>query len=986
MENDKYREENKHLNQINIAVDNKLKNLDKKIKEATKELTEMNHSATDTDFIVLGKQKQKYDDICDIMGSPYFARMNFKFDGEKFPETIYIGKIGIDFDDYKNNIVDWRAPIGDIFYKGSLGHCNYMFTDARGMIHTISGTKLLKRSIEIKDRMLVRIQDLETLAETKEKELELADKYLIEILQESSSSRLKDIIATIQENQNNIIREELNKIVFIQGCAGSGKSTIALHRIAYLLYYYRENLTEKDILVIAPNKLFLEYISRLLPDLGAVNIRQETFLSFAESIIGRQISYEKLDIEKNDKEIELFNKGQLKFKEVIDKYSDYLLENAIPKKPLSIFGRILLTREQLRKIFIDDFSTYKLNERIEKFKNYIEKLIQEKIKEYILEKEEQYNKIIDEFKREAGEYTHFQRELSELVTEKENVIKRINKQANIIINEYLRKIDNIDAIQKYTELITDKMILSLSSFEIITIEDMNNIITEGKKGLREDDIAGILYLYAKLNNINKNLYKHIVIDESQDLSLFEIYILKSFVYNNSFTILGDINQRIIPNKLENNEVAIANLFDNAKNFKKFRLNRSYRSSYEIMMFAKEILKFYSMGKEYLPDPIERHGDKPLIIGKNSDNEIVNEIINQITNREQRYKNTAIVFRTLESCKKYYELLNNKIKIDLITGENSYNGGVCIFPAYLTKGLEFDMVIIGDCDNKSYENNQLERNLLYVQSTRAMHSLVIMYNGTMSPLLLKIGKEFYNEVETDQGKSIKIRTAKETLVMMLNAKFGGINEQIEEIIKEELDYDKIQDYLRKVAVENDINNIFGIKNDIIGPNKNIISEQIEEDKKIENLSENKKGKNFQDDSFFNNLIDNLINDKIAESVIEYPYKSHSWIIESPKIAKKIIDKSVFFYNETGIPNDIIYFFGIKEIKSKNRIDIILNYNGDSYKAYFERDLINRAKLRWDKQFGMIVSDIISKNLEKPKRKDLMMTFQKIDNFIYNVDFI
>ena len=230
-----------------------------------------------------------------------------------------------------------------------------------------------------------------------------------------------------------------------------------------------------------------------------------------------------------------------------------------------------------------------------------------------------------------------------------------------------------------------------------------------------------------------------------------------------------------------------------------------------MMFAKEILKFNSVNKDYLPEPIERHGSKPMIIGKGSDEEIISEIKELVDNRDKRYLNVAIVFRNIQNCKKYYNLIKDKLDINLITEEKNYNGGICIFPAYLTKGLEFDMVIIGDCDNKNYRNNQLETNLLYVQSSRAMHSLTIMYSGAMSPLLTKIGKEFYDEKETDREKLIKIKALKDSLLTILTCKFGSVNEKFEEIIKEEFDYNEIQQLIMKASIVNNINEIFADKN-------------------------------------------------------------------------------------------------------------------------------------------------------------------------------
>ena len=260
------RDEYIHLDLVNKCIEGKIEYLKNKVKIHKENINSNENGLNEVELISYEKTIKQYNDVSDVQNTPYFARMDFKFSGEDEAEIIYIGKVGIDFENDKANITDWRTPLGNIYYKGSLGECDEVFIDSKGKINTISGEKLLKRSIEIKDKKIIKIQDLETVAETKAKEQEIADKYLIEVLEHSSSSKLKDIIATIQAVQNGIIRQELNKIVYIQGCAGSGKSTIALHRIAYLLYQYNDKLKDEDILVIAPNKLFVEYIGRLLPD------------------------------------------------------------------------------------------------------------------------------------------------------------------------------------------------------------------------------------------------------------------------------------------------------------------------------------------------------------------------------------------------------------------------------------------------------------------------------------------------------------------------------------------------------------------------------------------------------------------------------------------------------------------------------------------------------------------------------------------------
>ena len=538
---------------------------------------------------------------------------------------------------------------------------------------------------------------------------------------------------------------------------------------------------------------------------------QNTFSNFVETIIGKKIDFIKNNIDNQEMKINKFDKGSLAYKNVIDNYINDIIKSIVPKNDLTLYSNVILSRDEFKKIFLEDFSSYKLNERILKTKSYIEKIYNEKIGDYVRLKENEYNLLIEDLKSEAVAYPKLQKEVSEIVNEKEIVIKRILRQAKVILNEYLNQLKEINSLDKYLELVTNRAILGYNSINIISKDDVNSILERGKQGLFEDDLAAILYLHSKINLINRYYFKHIVIDESQDLSPFEIYSLRSYVYNNSFTIVGDINQRIIPNKLSYDEELINYIFEDKVNLKTYKLSKSYRSSYEIMMFAKEILKFNSVNKDYLPEPIERHGSKPMIIGKGSDEEIISEIKELVDNRDKRYLNVAIVFRNIQNCKKYYNLIKDKLDINLITEEKNYNGGICIFPAYLTKGLEFDMVIIGDCDNKNYRNNQLETNLLYVQSSRAMHSLTIMYSGAMSPLLTKIGKGFYDEKETDREKLIKIKALKDSLLTILTCKFGSVNEKFEEIIKEEFDYNEIQQLIMKASIVNNINEIFADKN-------------------------------------------------------------------------------------------------------------------------------------------------------------------------------
>lgn len=803
-----FEEENKHLNQVMSSMDDKEKELREKIKgQNLKNLGDIPIKRKIADEDVALEQsniyKNRLNRIINSRTSPYFGRVDIKFDDEPRKRAYYIGKMGVDLDDENLNIIDWRTPIGDAFYKGGLGEFEVEVEEKRGKSVVVKGKKYLKRAIDIKDKKITKITDMEVAVEKGYEDL--IDSNLLECLDGTSDIRLKEIVATIQEEQNRIIREDVNKTVYIQGCAGSGKTTIALHRVAYLIF--KNNLKDEDILVIAPNKLFIDYISSTLPDLGSKDVKQLTYRQFAESVLDDKVPIMKDNEEeisiKSEEEIDLLKiKGSIKFKKIIDNYIDRVIDELIPNQSISIFGEVLYSHDDLKEIFNKQFSVFKLNEGLSSFKTFIEKSSREKLLAIIKGIKEKYKKELDYFAVVFKDNPSDKNYITNIEIERDSLIKRVEKYLNIVLDEYFKKFKRLSFIQCYLELMSNRGMLSAASEGIIDNNYIDKLIMFTSKGLTEQDIPPMLYLYCRLNDIKSRRFRHIVVDESQDLSPFELYTLNEFAYASSFTILGDVNQSIVPYK-DLNKDTLSQVFESNKNTMIYNLNRSYRSSYEIIMLARELISG-TTNPEYVPIPIKRHGPKPIVINRNTDQQITEEILKHIKLEHKNIRNIAIIFKTVDRCYKAYETLKNSVSLNIVTAKSSeYKGGITIIPAYLTKGLEFDMVIIPDADSTNYGDNKLDRNLLYVQVTRALHSLIILYKDKITPLLERISSDFYEDEETERDKQVKLKSTKEILVMLIKTKFGSIPIELEDKINNEKDYKKIQQYIEKVALEKDI---------------------------------------------------------------------------------------------------------------------------------------------------------------------------------------
>ena len=584
--------------------------------------------------------------------TPYFARIDFESKANN--EKCYIGKLGVQ--DYDNNIitVDWRAPISSLYYDSNIGECSYEAPDG-----TIKGNLTLKRQYTIENSKLINFNDVDTVSN---------DELLKPYLSVSADNRLKNIVSTIQAEQNKIIREKLGKNIVIQGIAGSGKTTVALHRIAYLVYNNRDLYKPSDYMVIGPNKFFVNYISGILPDLDVNGVSEYTIEEVFEKYVD-----ENYTINNNLDKITDFDniskvKTSLELKNKINEYFKTI--EILPNEDFKIKNEKIISKSIIKELY-DEINP----------KYY--KSIKLKIDRLIL----LINKYVDTNK--------------ESITT--NLIKR--KVSGEIINEFKNNINIY--LKKYFKVLNLKIkkiyIDILNSLNIDTREINNNKIDI-------EDIPPLLYIkYLLMGDNTFDNYKHVVIDEAQDYGQFAFYVLNKIFKNATFSIYGDLAQSLYTYRSIDNWECLNNTF---KDLEILKLNKSYRTTIEIMEEANKINKKLNLTEAI---PVIRHGDEVEYTN--------NDLVYLINKLKENYKTIAVITKTQDEADNLYKTLKDKIDINLINKNNlNYDNNINILPSYLSKGLEFDSVIIVDSFDK--ENN-IDLKLLYVSMTRALHKLLIL---------------------------------------------------------------------------------------------------------------------------------------------------------------------------------------------------------------------------------------------------------------------
>lgn len=660
------------------------------------------------------KLKDKYEKMLE---SPYFGRIDFTEDDEVDTQNCYVGLSNLIDEDYDFLVYDWRAPISSMFYDYEIGQASYDCPEG-----LISGEITKKRQYKIKDGKIEYMFD---------SNLNIEDDVLQELLGKNSDEKMKTIVTTIQREQNQVIRNEDYKNLIVQGSAGSGKTSIALHRIAYLLYRHKDKITSKNIIIFSPNNIFNDYISNVLPQLGEDNICQTTFKDYMHQELGNDFRKEspsemmeyifdnnqKITYRDRIENIEF--KTSSEFVDILKKYITHLETEVRRFEDIIVRGKLIISAKDLQDLFSNDYSNLPIKRRLEKIKSRIMFLI------------EPYEKVwIDEvFKEleESGDYI----EKEEMIEKSTLIVKENLKE----IYSKVSKMTELDLIDTYKNLFKNLEIF----LDKINVEYDKNLIDNIRtytidnlsvKSLYYEDQVALLYLKGALGGIpNTSQIKYVVIDEAQDYTPLQYEIFYKLFNSANMTILGDINQSINPFMNVGDYNNIHGILKNDTCI--INLSKTYRSTMEITRFSRKLLT-ETINDEY----VERHGDEPKIIGFTDKNQLNKKLIEDIKNYKQKnYKSIGIITKTVRETREVYEFLKeNDVDVKCITkDDDGYVNGVLIMPSYLSKGLEFDIVIIYNASNKNY-NNEDERLLLYTCCTRALHVLNIYYLDEITSLL------------------------------------------------------------------------------------------------------------------------------------------------------------------------------------------------------------------------------------------------------------
>ncbi|MEG0376996.1 MAG: AAA family ATPase [Eubacterium sp.] len=611
------------------------------------------------------------DKIAKLKDSPYFARIDFHSKDDENPTAHYVGRFSFTHDQ-KLLVLDWRAPAASMFYDCEVGPAGY---DAP--LGHIEGRLTRKRQFKIKDG---------ALEYTLESAVNIGDDILQRELSHTSDEKMKSIIATIQKEQNQIIRSEKGGTLIIQGVAGSGKTSIALHRIAFLLYRFKDQLSAQNITILSPNKVFGDYISTVLPELGEEPIGELSFKTIAEEqlegIVGFEPDKDPLETDDANWAERVHFKSTLDFVKQMDRYLSEIPTILFEPEAYD-FGRFSVTADWIMARFCSCQDA--------PFKKRIKHIA---------------DSILADFR--SNNY------MGEDLPKPAAILKSLNKMLKIK--------SSLAFYKHFYKWLGLPAMLSLPA----------------KQTLEWADVYPFLYLHAAFEGLSENKsIKHLIIDEMQDYTPVQ-YAVINRLFPCQKTILGDFGQFINPNHLH----TLADLQQLYSDANLVRLTKSYRSTYEIITLARGIQPLEKI------DPIERHGTAPLLIACKNQRESLPKIKEKLDAFLQSDNvSLGIILKTNLAAADLYEQLTSDYNLQLITRDSThFKNGISITSVQLSKGLEFDEVLLPDVSGDTYKTDY-DRSLLYIAVTRAMHELTLIYTGTPSKFLEKLISRVYFSVST-----------------------------------------------------------------------------------------------------------------------------------------------------------------------------------------------------------------------------------------------
>ena len=656
--------------------------------EALVELSQYINPVTDK-IIDYEEEEHKILLLEKMIKSPYFARIDFKFDDEDEFEKIYIGRSSLRKNSYQEMYVyDWRSPIASVFYRFMTGEAFYDAPCGR-----VTGELNLKRQYEIKNGKLEYFFD---------SDVQIVDEFLRQLLSQNTTAKMKAIVETIQHEQDVVIRDMENDLLMVQGVAGSGKTSIALHRAAYLMYQgLQTKLSANNIMIISPNSIFEQYISNVLPELGEDNVISSVFEDILSELLnGRKIQsrndfLENLIVNSKYKEISR-NSIEFKtssfFREILDQFLIDIPRQWIEFEDVYYEGKCVVSRQILKDKILGRTET-PLGIKLEQLEDYILEQI---------------------FGTGKG---------------------RGHKEEKNLIKQEIQKFIKIDIVELY------KILFSNEAYFYSLLQNSN--LSQGIKSIWEytrenleadrlyyDDAIAIAYLYLKIYGTNKyKNIKQVVIDEAQDYYPLQYEIFNFLFSNAKFTILGDMKQTLAKKE----DISFYEQIQKILNKKKsslIMLDKSFRCTNEILNFSLKFIEQSSQIKSF-----NRNGDSPKVYIADNSEIFIDEIVKEIKLcQEKGFQSICLICKTEKNSTYLFNKIKHKLDIQLIkNGSVSDLQGVFILPVYMSKGLEFDAVLICDADSQNYHDED-DKNLLYVACTRALHKLSLFCENEVSPLI------------------------------------------------------------------------------------------------------------------------------------------------------------------------------------------------------------------------------------------------------------
>lgn len=725
------------------------------------------------------RRLQQWKDTKRLLQSPYFGRVDFTEEGLSHTEQVYIGLSSfLAADGMEFLIYDWRTPIGSLYYDHSPGPASY--TTPGGQI---AGTMELKRQYQIKGNKLINFFDASVT---------IGDSLLQEVLGQGANHQMKSIVATIQKEQNAIIRNDSSRMLIVQGAAGSGKTSAALQRAAYLLYKHRERLKADQIVLFSPNPMFNSYVSTVLPELGEENMQQTTFQEYLVYWLGGTMQLEdpfdqieyvltQQGTEGYEARIEgIRYKASEAYLHALQRYAGWLNKEGMKFKSIRFRDRELISAEQIAEQFYRYDSSIRLANRIELLQEWLLKELKviarkEQAADWVgyeldyLDNDQYagaYSELLKKFQRDeemfeiSERYAAVQDRLRGFENQGEDNVFDFSEQQEamlrqMIVKEHFKPLRRmvkrrkfVDASGLYGQLFDERE----SAYRKMTdgaevpprwpeiCRQTREKLAGGE--LFYEDATPYLFLKELVEGARMNtIVRHIFVDEGQDYSPFQYAFLKRLFPNARMTVLGDFGQAIFTQStnLNGGDTPLVRLYGESETTL-ISLLRSYRSTRENVEFTRSMLPG---GEDIVP--FDRKGSKPFIRTSSSREERISQIASDLRALQgEGLGSIAVITKTSAESKEAYEALAaaGMDDIRLITKETLiFESGTMVIPAYLAKGVEFDAVLIYDASSEVY-SRESERKLFYTACTRAMHRLQLYISGEWAPYLTSLDQELY----------------------------------------------------------------------------------------------------------------------------------------------------------------------------------------------------------------------------------------------------